>query len=95
MLAFDSINQLTGNRNRLSPPDLTAEQHDALMVLLKGKSYSDHLAWNGREYFCDGGLWVVAWSDDKSDSGDQIERHLQPITWTSWLNKKFSRKVVK
>ena len=74
-MAFESeVNLLTGNHCRLSPPDVTIEQHDALMVLLHGKSYSEHIEWNGREYFRDGGLWVVAWRGLKHESGNQIGR---------------------
>ena len=68
------INALTGNRERMPLPELTAEQWDALMVLLEGKPYSEHLVWNGREYFNDDGLWVVAWRDLKHDSGDKLDR---------------------
>lgn len=69
-----NINLLTGNGQRMPAPDLTAEQYDALMVLLDGKSYSEHLTFNGREYFRDGGLWVVAWRGPETESGDPLER---------------------
>ena len=68
------INLLTGGRDRLRTPDLTIAQYDALMVLLDGKSYSEHIAWNGREYFRDGGfLWVMAFRD-QYESGDLVKR---------------------
>ena len=71
----DGINSLTGTKERKARPDLTAAQYDALMVLLEGKPYSEHIHFNGREYFRDGGLWVVAFRSHRCfDSGDQIER---------------------
>ena len=73
-MGLTDVNYLTGNRQRMPRPDLTATQYDALMVLLEGKSYSEHLTWNGREYFRDGGLWVVAYRTHDSDSGDLLER---------------------
>ena len=69
------INSLTGTTERKQRPDLTAEQYDALMTLLEGKPYSEHIQFNGREYFRDGGLWVIAfrWFTE-NESGDKIER---------------------
>ena len=34
---------------------------------------SEHIAWNGREYFRDGGLWVVAFRE-QHESDDLLER---------------------
>ena len=69
------INSLTGTPERKRRPDLTAEQYHALMVLLEGKPYSEHISFNGREYFRDGGLWVIAFRSFREfESGDQIER---------------------
>ena len=68
------INLLTGNRDRMPVPEITVAQHDALMVLLDGKTYSEHITWNGREYFRDGGLWVISWRDRELESGDRIDR---------------------
>ena len=73
-MTLGTINQLTGSRERMPRPDLTPEQHDALLVLLDGKTYSEHLTWNGREYFRDGGLWVIAWRGQGHDSGDRLRR---------------------
>ena len=68
------VNQLTGNNQRMPLPYLTAEHYDALLTLLEGKHYSEHLTWNGREYFRDGGLWVVSWRNPGYDSGTLLER---------------------
>ena len=82
---MSEINQLTGNKERLSDPDLTVEQYDALLVLLDGKSYSEHIQFNGREYFKDDGLWVVAYRSAHHEvafrgahheSGNQLNREL-------------------
>ena len=71
---LNDLNELTNSRERLSKPELTVKQYDALMVLLEGRPYSEHVTWEGREYFHYGGLWVIAWRSRGMESGDPLER---------------------
>ena len=74
----EDLNLLNGTCDRMENPLLTDNQHNALLSLLKNKPYSEHLTYEGREYFKDGGLWVVAWRGVDFDSGNSLGGYRAP-----------------
>ena len=65
------INELTGDGNRLPPPDLTEED---LRIIRNKLASFDIIQYNKREYWndLDGTIFVTAWKGEQHVSGDIV-----------------------
>ena len=74
------VNKLTGKPGRLPRPILTHKEKRLLLLVCQSKGRFVHVAFDGREYWCEGPnnehLWVLCWRGELegrlTDSGERM-----------------------